>query len=135
MSCFCCHSLPLPHGAMVWSVVCDCCIFWPYSLTFYCMIRQNSKEYMFLHSTQLFENRQTEELTYLANHLLHSTATIGRLLYSIAMVFRWWADYDTWQSASNCPKLYYLRCVLCFSCPYLSLPHGAVGWFVYMYID
>ena len=32
MSCSCNCSLPLPHGAMVWSAVCDCGISWSYSL-------------------------------------------------------------------------------------------------------
>ena len=29
----CCRSLPLPHGTVGWSVVCNCCISWSYSLT------------------------------------------------------------------------------------------------------
>ena len=28
----------LPHGAVSWSAVCDCGIFWSYSLTFYILI-------------------------------------------------------------------------------------------------
>ena len=28
MSCDCCRSLPLPHGAVGWSSVCDCGISW-----------------------------------------------------------------------------------------------------------
>ena len=35
MSCHCNRSLTLPHGVIGWSIVYDCGISWPYSLTFY----------------------------------------------------------------------------------------------------
>ena len=34
MECGCYRSLTLPRGVMGWYVVCDCGIFWSYSLTF-----------------------------------------------------------------------------------------------------
>ena len=33
VACDCLYSLPLPYGAVGWSVVCDCGISWSYSLT------------------------------------------------------------------------------------------------------
>ena len=34
MSCYCECSVTLPHGAVGWSAVCDCGVYWSYSLTF-----------------------------------------------------------------------------------------------------
>ena len=35
ISCSCYDFLPLPRGAVGWSVMCDCGSSWPYSLTFW----------------------------------------------------------------------------------------------------
>ena len=71
------------HGL---SVVCDHCISWPYLLTFSCMIRQNCLEYLFLHRTQLFEDRQAEELAHLVNHLLHSLSVLHIVSFSFKII-------------------------------------------------
>ena len=37
MCCGCLYTVSLPHGAVCWSAVCDCGIYWSYSLTFFCI--------------------------------------------------------------------------------------------------
>ena len=58
MLCKC--SVAVPPGAVGWSAVCDCVIFWSYSLTFVCDTMSYYGEYLryvIWKSSNLFENR------------------------------------------------------------------------------